>query len=93
MTCYGYIRLITDVPVITLTQARELLGWSQAKLADAAGEKVANIFDLENGRNRRPSFALVMRVVAALQRGGLTGIKPEDLFQVDPLAPNEEAGS
>lgn len=65
-----------------LANARELLGWTQSKLAEEAEVSVSAISELERGHYRNPSFSLVMRVVAALQRGGLKGLKAEDLFSV-----------
>lgn len=68
---------------ISLVDARTLLGWTQAKLAAASGLKVTAISDLETGRNEHPGYATVMRIVGALQDGGLKGLKPEDVFPVD----------
>lgn len=67
---------------MTLVTARELLGWTQSRLAREADEHVSNIRDLENGVNQNPSYALVMRVINALKRGGLNGLSPEDIFPV-----------
>lgn len=69
--------------LMTLGQARDLLGWSQSELARRAGENVSNIRDLENGANGNPSWGLVSRVTAALRKGGLKNIRPETLFPVD----------
>lgn len=67
---------------MTLTEAREVLGWTQTKLASEAGTAISTINDLESGDNKNPGYALVMRVVAALRAGGLVGIAPEDIFPV-----------
>lgn len=67
---------------MTLSEARELLKWSQSELARQSGETHSNIRDLENGRNGNPSHALVMSVITALRGGGLKGLKPEDIFPV-----------
>lgn len=67
---------------IPLEQARELVGWTQSRLAREAGEHVSNIRDLENGVNSNPNYALVMRVTTALRRAGLTALNPEDMFPV-----------
>lgn len=69
---------------MTLEEARRLLGWSARRLAREAGEHAANIADIEKGRNERPAYALVMNIVTALRRGGLPGIKPEDVFDFEP---------
>lgn len=71
---------------MTLTDARTFLGWTLARLAQEVGTSVSVIHDLENGRNGNPGYALVMRIVKALQRGGLPGLGPEDVFPVE--APN-----
>lgn len=67
---------------MTLGEARDLLGWTQTKLAEEAGEKVSTVNDIERGRNQRPAYVVVMRIVQAIQRGGLPGVKPEDIFPV-----------
>lgn len=59
------------------------------RLARESGEHVANIADIEKGRNERPAYALVMNIVNALRRGGLQGIQPEDLFSGEDKAPAE----
>lgn len=69
--------------LMSLAQARELLGWSQSELARRAGESVSNVRDLENGVNTNPSWGLVSRVVTALRKGGLKNIRPEALFPVE----------
>ena len=78
-----------------LEQARKLLGWTQGKLAaeadkvaQRAGEKAGTITggtisDIELGRSLRPSYVLVMRIMQALHKGGLAGVKPEDIFPID----------
>lgn len=71
---------------MTLEQARKLLGWTQAKLAQEAGEHVSTVSDIETGRNARPAYVVVMRIMRAIQRAGLTGVKPEDIFPVDAPA-------
>lgn len=67
---------------MTLEQARKLLGWTQTRLAREAGEHISTISDIETGRNARPAYVVVMRIVKAVQRGGLQGVTPEDLFPV-----------
>lgn len=67
---------------MSLEHARGLLKWNQSQLAREAGETHGNIRDLETGKNARPSYVLVMRIVNALRRGGLTGITPEEIFPV-----------
>lgn len=65
---------------MSLRDARGLLSWSQARLADESGENKSAIADLEQGRNLRPAYVLVMNIFRALQRGGLKGISVEDIF-------------
>lgn len=73
---------------MTLTQARQLLGWNQTRLAKEAGEKISAIFDLESGRNLRPAYVLVMHIFHALQRGGLRGVAVEEIFPVPEPGPS-----
>lgn len=68
---------------MTLTEARTFLGWTLQKLATEAGTGPSVIHDIESGRNRNPGYALVMRIVKALQRGGVPGLTPEDVFPVE----------
>lgn len=67
---------------MTLTAARELLGWTQSELARRADESTSNIRDLEQGLNANPSWALVSRVINALRDGGLKTIEHEAIFPV-----------
>lgn len=67
---------------MSLVKARELIGWTQSRLARESGESVSTIRDLEIGDIKRPSYEVVMRVIGALRNGGLTGINPEDIFPV-----------
>lgn len=71
---------------MTLAQARELVGWTQTQLAREAGAAISTINDLENGNNKNPGYQLVMRIVKALQRGGIAGVLPEDIFPVERVA-------
>jgi len=70
------------VAKLTLLEARGLLGWSQGRLAEEAGLKTTAISDIETGRTKNPGYSSVMRIVAALQRGGLVGLGLEDIFPV-----------
>lgn len=67
---------------LTLLEARGLLGWPQARLAEEAGLRTTAISDIETGRTKNPGYASVVKIVAALQRGGLQGLKAEDIFPV-----------
>lgn len=68
---------------MTLEQARKLLGWTQSKLAHEAGEPISTISDIETGRNARPAYIVVMRIMGALKKGGLAGVDPQDVFPVE----------
>lgn len=68
---------------MTLREARELAGLSQRALADRARTTATTISDLETGKNERPAYELVMRIIGALQRSGLRGLTPEQLFPLD----------
>ena len=65
-----------------------MVGWTQTELAEEAGTAISTISDLERGGNKNPGYALVMRIVAALRRGGLRGLSPEDVF---PIPTTDEA--
>lgn len=80
------------MPELTLEQARQLLGWTQTRLAREAGEEISTVNDIERGRNKRPAYVVVMRIVQALQRGGLPGVKAEDIFPVPQLPDAAEGG-
>lgn len=67
---------------LTLLEARNLLGWTQARLADEAGLRTTAISDIETERTKNPGYLSVMKIVAALQRGGLQGLKADDIFPV-----------
>ena len=73
---------MSAVPHISLADARQLLTWSQARLADEAGVKKTAISDIECGRTANPGYTTVARLVQALQRGGLEGLRTEDVFPV-----------
>lgn len=80
---------MSDVPRLNLVDARTLLGWSQAKLAEESGVKTTAISDIESGRTINPGYLNVMRIVRALQRGGLPGLEVEHIF---PVPDGEEVG-
>jgi DNA-binding XRE family transcriptional regulator len=67
---------------MTLADARDMLGWTQTRLAREVGAPISTVHELETGANKNPGYALVMRVVKALQKGGLAGLEPEDIFPV-----------
>lgn len=74
---------------MTLVEARGLLGWSQTKLAEVSGVKNTAISDIEAGRNQNPGYTTVMRLIRALQQGGLQGVTAEDVFPVPNGEPVE----
>src|SRR5947208_3616649 len=79
---------------MTLKQARELAGLSPAQLEKLAGVIRNTVYDLEAGRNRRPSHETVTRLVRALRRSGLTGVTAEQIFPIDdPDANPSDAGN
>lgn len=65
---------------MTLAQARDLVGLSQAALARKAGLTRQDIYDIEAGNNARPSWQVVGRIVQAIRDSGMPGIQPEQLF-------------
>lgn len=69
-----------------LRAARELAGLTQSELARRAGLKTSAIFDLENGRVKRPSHEAVVLIVRALKAAGLAGITDDQLFPVREVA-------
>lgn len=80
---------------MTLEHARKLLRLNQRDLERAAGVCRGTVHEIENGRNKRPSYDTVVRIVSALQRHGLPGITAEQLFPVPELpatpAPDEQS--
>jgi len=66
-----------------LKQARDLAGFTRNRLAELAGTTTTTIYDLETGRNKRPAYETVVRLVRAFQDAGLKGITAEQLFPVD----------
>lgn len=72
---------------LNLVEARALLKWSQGKLSEESGIKITQISDIETGRTKNPGYTAVMRLVAALQRGGLVGLTHDDVF---PIPDSEE---
>lgn len=73
-------------PVMTLIEARESVGWSRAELARKAGLKDDDIYDLENERNKRPSWHTVFLITEALRGAGLVGLQPQQIFPIDRAA-------
>jgi transcriptional regulator with XRE-family HTH domain len=67
---------------LSLVEARGLLKWSQGRLAQESDLKVTAISDIETGRTKNPGYTSVMRIIAALQRGGLVGLTHDDVFPI-----------
>lgn len=67
---------------MTLAQARDLVGLMQTELDRRAGLPAGTTHDLESGRNKNPSYFIVVRVVRALRDAGLVGIQAEQIFPV-----------
>lgn len=84
----GIVRIITDMPRISLPKARQAIGWSRNTLARQSGEKLSAIFDIETERSRHPQYRRVIRIFRALKCGGLPErISIDDIFPVaDPPA-------
>ena len=78
--------------------ARALLGWSQAKVADAAGVSVPTVKRVEGAAQTRPSADAVAAIRAALETAGITftdggvalggqdGMAPENIEQALAVA-------
>jgi transcriptional regulator with XRE-family HTH domain len=64
---------------MTLKEARRLTNLTQQKLEELAVVDRGAVYDLEAGRNRRPSHETVTRVVRALRKSGLPGITSDDI--------------
>jgi len=64
--------------VLRLRELRKAKGWSQAALAKRAGVYQATISELETGRSRSISFAVLDQVAAAL------GVEPGELLDRVP---------
>lgn len=67
---------------LSLVDARGLLGWSRTRLCEEASLRPSTLSEIETGHNNNPGYQTVMRIIVALQRGGLQGLKPEDIFAV-----------
>lgn len=67
---------------MTLIEARKIAGLTRQGLADKAGTTTTTIYDIEAGRNLRPSHETVVRIVRALNHQGLAGLTADDLFPV-----------
>ena len=74
------------MPNITITDARTLLGWTQSRLARQSGVPISTLNEIESGDNKNPGYQVVMRIVKALQAGGLVGLEPEHVLPVEPKA-------
>lgn len=72
---------------MTLSEARRIAGLSRQALAEKAGTTSTTIYDIERGRNQRPSHETVVRIVRALQQHGLTGVEADELFPVPDSEP------
>lgn len=72
---------------MTMAEARGLAGLTQSELARRVGVSRGTIYELESGRNQRPAWELVGRIVAALRDAGLRGLTAEQLF---PLGDKSE---
>jgi transcriptional regulator with XRE-family HTH domain len=68
---------------MTLAHARGLLGWTQTELAKRSGVRASTICRIESGELTRYSYVVVMKLIAALQDGGLKGVSAEDVFPVE----------
>lgn len=77
---------------MTLQEARESVGWNRAELARQAGMKDGDIYDLEAGRVRRPSWDSVYRITEAFRRAGMKGLTPEQIFPLQGSIPDQLAG-
>jgi transcriptional regulator with XRE-family HTH domain len=65
----------------TLKAARHHAGLTQQQLAALANLTTTTIWDLENHRNKHPSYEKVAMIVEALRRcAGLERLTAEDLF-------------
>lgn len=64
--------------------ARKRLGWSQYRLAEAAGVTPTQIKEIEDGKNLNPRLATVMKVAYALEMsvGQLAGEKPPQIVSM-----------
>jgi predicted transcriptional regulator len=75
--------------VMTLSQARDLVGISQSELDRLSGLRKGTTQQIEAGRNRRPAYETVVRITRGLRRAGLAGIAAETIFPV-PDEPEAE---
>jgi predicted transcriptional regulator len=74
---------------MTLPQARELVGLSQRRLDLLSGLREGTIHQIEEGKNKRPAYVTVVKIVRGLKKAGLRNISAEQIFPV----PDEEPAS
>ncbi len=67
---------------VTLREARKVAGLTRAHLAELSETTTTTIYDIETGRNQRPAYETVVRIVRALQGAGLKGVTADQLFPV-----------
>jgi DNA-binding XRE family transcriptional regulator len=65
---------------MTLQEARKAKGWSPRELDAKASIPVGTTYDIESGRNKNPSWAIVSGIVGAFHKAGLVGLTAHDLF-------------
>ena len=66
---------------LQIRAARALLGWSQARLAEAAGVSVITVKRMEASPEAfHARFDIVMKVKAAVERGGVVFLEGTDGF-------------
>jgi DNA-binding XRE family transcriptional regulator len=76
---------------LTLPDARELVLLSQRKLDKLSGLRSGTTNQIEAGRNSRPSYDTVTRLIRGLHRAGLVGLKADQIFDVSDAS--EESAS
>lgn len=74
-----------------LRKARQLAGINQGRLAELAGLDQGAISDIECGRNKRPAYEVVVKIIRGLKRAGLIGITADDVFPVPDERESEVA--
>lgn len=72
----------SHMSLMTLSQARGLAGISQLELDRLAGLRSGTTNQIEAGRNKRPAYETVVRIVRGLRKAGLAGVTAEQIFAV-----------
>jgi predicted transcriptional regulator len=75
---------VRDIDSVDLRTLRLIVKLTQFQLDDLAQIPRGTVADIERGRNRSPSHAIVTKLVRAFSRLGVESLTGEHLFPVPP---------